>query len=1387
MVSTLNELYAFLLESNIYLIIISQIQHSDVLAPCIVVPYSFKEFFKVTDKNGDISKYNISIKDELIERDILLHNAPESEREFYREGFSEAFRVYDNIVNTLLPAYGMVWGSTFPQSLLLREVLRNKGIPVFVIERGLLPQTVMVEFNGHGVESSIFTDNDLWSQWKKTYEEKRYSLIKKYYLSNRPEKYNQGQFRTLYEIRRKYNITEKNVILFLGQHDGWSGLLPRNCELSYKNSPWFSSTKEALKALLTTITQFDDTVLIFKPHPHDRVTYDDISHSQLRIITDENLHSLLSLADIVAAISTTAQFEALLYEKPIVLLGNSQLSGKGIAYEYNENIDLKVLVEQALTRENFGEHQFYGKVFIDGIFQNFLYATNEKVPTRYRIKDLARRIESEALTEQNTNFNPSDICSLNSMLAPYSIQISQADKNLKTFSQQQVDPKLIAFYLPQFHPIPENDQWWGRGFTEWTNVTKAVPLFNGHHQPHLPSELGFYDLRLPEVRRAQAELAREYGISGFCYWHYWFNGKQLLEYPVNAVLESGEPDFPFCLAWANEHWSRRWNGMDQEVLQEQVYGGEEDDRIHFRYLLNAFKDPRYIKIDGKPLFLIYNPAHLLNPRKTLSLWRELLKKEGMNNLFCIAIKSHTESYLKNWCEEGFDAELIFQPQWSLIGEDSIYEKKHCIYPKKVGDELKDLIVGDYSRLWKEFARMNVTSRCYPTVVPRWDNSPRRQRQPVILYNSSPEEYQRWLTFELQQVKEKYPEDPLVFINAWNEWAEGNHLEPDMKYRRAFLEATKKAQVASPENIAECYCDVAISALRHNDEKLANDLIKASHKYLPPEEIKKILDTKLKKYNTDIRIQNAVAEFRLGNFSAAKQLLEKLLSEQTDEDLLRINLACVYFELQQYSKAIELLTPLLSVTEQSYVWVLAGECFEAMNNFQQAIAAYTKAIAEPGDPYKCKARIEALCNQQRDDALQIINELTSIIILTYNNSNYTKECLDSVFQWTDVPFELIIVDNGSTDNTVQLLDNYARSYSNITIIRNLVNKGFPAGVNQALHNARGEYIILLNNDVVVTKGWLRHLIETAKQNDKIGIVGAVTNNISGWQKDNSAWYVSKEHMQFHAEQTARNYRGEYYETTRVRFFCTLLTRSLLTKIGGLDEIFTPGNYEDDDYCLRAQLAGYSIVIARGVFVHHYGSASFTAEGKEAFQNVLIENLKKFKAKWGITPEEIGAGSKHFRQSPVEYPLCNDELRETIERALYYVHCNNLLWAVEWFEKAFVISEESGRWVTDVISKEDAYNLVGKIYLSFENLEKAKYCFEKELQLNPQSSRACTELGRIFWLAGLYKQAKVMYEWAVVYNQNNERAIKGLQQCNKELGFADEHNTLLENETQIAQEN
>ncbi|ABD27669.1 polysaccharide biosynthesis protein [Novosphingobium aromaticivorans DSM 12444] len=358
------------------------------------------------------------------------------------------------------------------------------------------------------------------------------------------------------------------------------------------------------------------------------------------------------------------------------------------------------------------------------------------------------------------------------------------------------DVKAIAIHLPQFHPVPENDAWWGKGFTEWTNVTKARPLFPGHPQPHLPSDLGFYDMRLPETRAAQAELARQYGISAFCYYHYWFGGKRILERPVNDIVASGEPDFPFCLCWANENWTRTWDGKDSAVLLAQNYGPD-DDLAHFRELLPIFSDPRYLRIDGKVAFFVYRPDQLPDARSTVAIWREEARKAGLGELFLGAFMTSAFDVEAS----GFDVAVEFAPNKfsppQASGFRRLLTRAWCrIFARLRGTRQAAIhLYDDLARGMTESPPPAGVSpdRWLRCVTPGWDNSARKKNRPLIFVGSTPERYGRWLREMVAWTRRNAPpERRFIFINAWNEWAEGNHLEPDQRNGHANLEATARA-------------------------------------------------------------------------------------------------------------------------------------------------------------------------------------------------------------------------------------------------------------------------------------------------------------------------------------------------------------------------------------------------------------------------------------------------------------------------------------------------------------------------------------------------------------------------------------------------------------------
>lgn len=373
--------------------------------------------------------------------------------------------------------------------------------------------------------------------------------------------------------------------------------------------------------------------------------------------------------------------------------------------------------------------------------------------------------------------------------------------------------RVIAFYLPQFYPIAENDNVWGPGFTEWTNVAKARPLFRGHYQPRIPADLGFYDLRLPETREQQAQLAKEAGIEGFCYWHYWMgNGKRLLERPFNEVLESGKPDFPFCLAWANHDWkTNTWkNNGGNCMICEQKYPGDEDYTNHFNYVLNAFRDHRYITVDGKPLFLIYDPYHFKDVEHFINLWQKLAKENGLKGIHFVAMCSSTTTIKRtdngfkrvlpnlesskevydSFLDLGFDginsfgksrAEMLYMGKYRRI----IRKAAQKIFP------WLPTLKYNYSKTMKYFfAPEDAWDNVYPTILPQWDRTPRAGKHEGIYINSTPENFEVHMKQAIELIKAKPQERKILFLRSWNEWGEGNYVEPDTKYGHGFLKAIK---------------------------------------------------------------------------------------------------------------------------------------------------------------------------------------------------------------------------------------------------------------------------------------------------------------------------------------------------------------------------------------------------------------------------------------------------------------------------------------------------------------------------------------------------------------------------------------------------------------------
>lgn len=359
-------------------------------------------------------------------------------------------------------------------------------------------------------------------------------------------------------------------------------------------------------------------------------------------------------------------------------------------------------------------------------------------------------------------------------------------------------PRIIAFYLPQYHPTPDNDKWWGKGFTEWTNVGKAKPLFRGHYQPKVPADLGYYDLRLPEARAAQAELAKEAGIEGFCYYHYWFgDGKQELELPFNEVVRTGEPDFPFCLCWANESWHAKFWDKDgkassKKLLIEQQYLGHEDNVKHFYSLLPAFKDKRYMTVDGKLIFVIYKPFEF-DVSEFIQDWQQLAAENGLKGFYFIALLNGPHW---NLSKDKIEKALI-------LGFDAVNTVRlGCAYSqrsfcKKVIQRIYRIltrmpILARYEDAFPQFiAKDDEISNVYPTIIPNWDHTPRSGRNGYVLIDSTPELFRKHIRQVLDIVMGKKEHDRIIFLKSWNEWGEGNYMEPDLKYGKRYIEALQQ--------------------------------------------------------------------------------------------------------------------------------------------------------------------------------------------------------------------------------------------------------------------------------------------------------------------------------------------------------------------------------------------------------------------------------------------------------------------------------------------------------------------------------------------------------------------------------------------------------------------
>lgn len=427
------------------------------------------------------------------------------------------------------------------------------------------------------------------------------------------------------------------------------------------------------------------------------------------------------------------------------------------------------------------------------------------------------------------------------------------------------DPKVIAFYLPQFHPFKENNEWWGKGFTEWSNVAKTIPQFKGHYQPRLPSDLGYYDLRLPEVMAEQIDMAKNHGVDGFCFHYYWFAGHRLMERPIEQYLEHKENlDFPFCLCWANENWSRRWDGSENDILIAQEHS-EEDNEAAFYDLLRHFKDKRYIRVEDKPFIVIYRPDIIPNIKGLTEQWRRLAKKEGLKGLHLVATNSFG---FTNYKELGFDAIVEFPPHGVAAG--NINAKLEFYNGEFSGNvyDYQEVVNFSLDRLEMQ-KNEQASAGYYPTVMTEWDNSARKPGKGNVFFGATPAKFHGWLSGCYEWSKQVHPkESRFVFVNAWNEWAEGTYLEPDKKYGYAYLNAVRSAINEAHEGNSALQ---KLAQKTHYPKK--SDTVVVAHVFY--EDLVDEISDHIQNARKEISLDVAISIPKTFSESAAKKLVKRL--------------------------------------------------------------------------------------------------------------------------------------------------------------------------------------------------------------------------------------------------------------------------------------------------------------------------------------------------------------------------------------------------------------------------------------------------------------------------------------------------------------------------------
>ncbi|MGO9013517.1 MAG: glycoside hydrolase family 99-like domain-containing protein [Dissulfurispiraceae bacterium] len=783
----------------------------------------------------------------------------------------------------------------------------------------------------------------------------------------------------------------------------------------------------------------------------------------------------------------------------------------------------------------------------------------------------------------------------------------------------RADLKAIAFYLPQFHPIPENDQWWGEGFTEWINVKKAKPLFEGHWQPRIPADLGYYDLRDPQVRREQARLAKTYGLHGFCYYYYWFNGKKLLDFPLQKVLESGEPDFPFCMCYANENWTRAWDGLEQDILIKQEHSPENDLRF-IHDIIPILRDPRYIKVNNKPLLLVYR-AHLFpDPRKTAELWRAAVKSAGLDDLYLCKCEAFGDYVPPE--EIGFDANVEFPPLGVReIPRLSEYEERIRTSQPLVSGYVYDYETAAHvimSRKWPDY-------RLFRGIMLGWDNTARRREGPTIYHHFSPEVYEEWLAFiSKQSVQQHLQEERIVFINAWNEWAEGTYLEPDQKYGLRCLEATKRA-IESAEMIQhrgarigdlKTYGGKLAEVLWYRDARIGDLETHTNNMAAHITNLEAVITDK-DMHITHLEAAITDKDMHIGNLEAAI----------TDKDLHIGQLAAslgekeAYIELihsghgwkllNKYFRMRDKLLPVGSKRRTAAKVLFRLPWLISKENADKAIQ-YVKKYGLKAFLLKSKERViidvdnpyQQWMDKNEPNPIELKKQREvkfsyepkiSIIVPTYNTpENLLKDMIESVLDQSYSNWELCIADGSMHDSlTKEVLKEYSRKDSRIKVSFLSENKGIAGNSNEALSLASGDYIAFLDHDDELSPDALYEVVSLLNEKPETEFI-----------------YSDEDKMNEKGERYEPHFKPDWSPDTfrSYNYIChfTVIRKALVDKGGG----FRPGfdGSQDYDLFLRATERTKHIEHIPKI-LYHWRSVGGSAAGDVTAKTYAFESAKK----------------------------------------------------------------------------------------------------------------------------------------------------------------------------------